>query len=86
MEKLGYITRTPDPEDQRVLRLRLTEKSKTYLRHIREATMQMEERVLKGMSTEEKLLFKRLLLQVRENLTEGREPDFFRAIGNTMSR
>ena len=48
--------------------------------------MQMEERVLKGMSTEEKLLFKRLLLQVRENLTEGREPDFFRAIGNTMSR
>ena len=77
MEKLGYITRTPDPEDQRVLRLRLTEKSRAYLRHIREATIQMEERVLKGMSTEEKLLFKRLLLQVRENLTEGREPGLF---------
>ena len=35
MEKLGYITRTPDSEDQRILRLRLTDKSREYLEHIR---------------------------------------------------
>ena len=28
MEKMEYITRTPDPEDQRVLRLNLTDKSR----------------------------------------------------------
>ena len=60
MEKEGYITRTPDPEDQRVMRIRLTQKSEEYLQHIREATEQIEKHVLKGMSTEERLLFRRL--------------------------
>ena len=30
MEKMDYIKRTPDPHDQRVLRLSLTEKSRAY--------------------------------------------------------
>lgn len=80
MEKLGYITRTPDPEDQRILRLRLTDKSREYLEHIREATEQIEERILKGMNIEEKLLFRRLLMQVRDNLLEETDTDFFKAL------
>lgn len=79
MEKLGYIVRKPDSADQRILRLSLTDKSTEYLRHIKEVTEQMEAHTFKGLSTEEKILFKRLLLHVRENLVEGREPDFFKA-------
>lgn len=78
MEKLGYISRTPDPDDQRVLRLSLTDKSREYLQHIKEVTEQMEAYAFQGMSIEEKLLFKRLLLQVRDNLTEGIEPELLR--------
>lgn len=79
MEKLGYIIRTPDPDDQRILRLRLTEKSREYLEHIREATKKIEEHILKGMNIEEKLLFRRLLIQVRDNLLEETDPDFLKS-------
>lgn len=79
MEKLGYITRTPDPEDQRILRLRLTDKSREYLEHIREATQKIEEHILKGMNMEEKLLFRRLLMQVRDNLLEETDTDFLKS-------
>lgn len=79
MEKMGYIVRKPDAADQRILRLSLTDKSMEYLQHIKEVTEQMEKHTFKGLSTEEKMLFKRLLLQVRENLAAGREPDFFKA-------
>ncbi len=79
MEKLGYITRTPDSEDQRILRLRLTDKSREYLEHIREATQKIEEHILKGMNIEEKLLFRRLLMQVRDNLLEETDTDFLKS-------
>ena len=78
MEKMDYIKRTPDPHDQRVLRLSLTEKSRAYLEHIKEVSRQIEERIYKGMNTEEKLLLRRLLTQVRDNLVEGRSPDIWK--------
>ncbi|WP_251390138.1 MarR family winged helix-turn-helix transcriptional regulator [Mediterraneibacter agrestimuris] len=79
MEKMGYIVRKPDTADQRILRLILTDKSREYLRYIKEVTEQMEKHIFKGLNMEEKMLFKRLLLQVRENLAAGKEPDFFKA-------
>lgn len=79
MEKEGYIVRNPDPDDQRVMRIRLTQKSEDYLQHIREATEQIEAHVLKGMNTEERLLFRRLLMHVRDNLIAETDADFFKA-------
>lgn len=70
MEKLGYIRRTPKSGDQRVLLISLTEKGKTYLQGIFDVGHQMEEMAFRGMSLEEKLLLKRLLLQVRDNLMD----------------
>lgn len=72
MEKLGYIRRMPKPGDQRVMMLSLTEKGKTYLQGIFDVGHQMEEMAFRGMSLEEKLLLKRLLLQVRDNLMDGK--------------
>lgn len=78
MEKLDYIRRKPDPGDQRVMLLSITEKGETYLNGIFEVKNQMEAMMFRGMSVEEKLLLKRLLIQVRENLLEGKDPTLFR--------
>lgn len=73
MEKLGYVRRKPDEHDQRVLRLCITEDGKAYIDYICKVGKQMEEMVFRGMSMEETLLLKRLLIQVRDNLMEGQD-------------
>ena len=72
MEKLDYVQRKPDPDDQRVMLLSLTEKGRTYLKGIFNVGCQMEEMMFRGMNMEEKLLMKRMLIQVRDNLMEGK--------------
>lgn len=73
MEKLEFIRRRPDGKDQRILRLSLTDKGRSYLAHTKEAAKQMDTIMFQGMSQEERLLFRRLLLQMRENLVDGKE-------------
>ena len=78
MEKLEYIRRKPDEKDQRILRLCVTEKGKAFIDDICRVGKQIEEMVFRGMSMEETLLLKRLLVQVRDNLMEGRDPSVLR--------
>lgn len=68
MEKTGYITRRPDDQDQRVMRLSLTEKGKSCIQSVKDVAERMEKIIFEGMSVEERLLFRRLMLQVNENL------------------
>lgn len=78
MEKLGYIRRKPDERDQRVLRLCITEEGRACIESICKVGKQIEEMVFRGMSMEETLLLKRLLIQVRDNLMEGQDPSILR--------
>ncbi len=78
MEKLGYIRRKPDEHDQRILRLCVTEKGKTFIHDICNVGKEIEEIVFRGMSMEETLLLKRLLIQVRDNLMEGQDASVLR--------
>ena len=71
MEKLGYIVRTPDQEDQRVLRLQNTEKGTACVEKIRETMKEMEQIMYRGLSREEVLLLRRLLMQIRDNFFEN---------------
>ena len=73
MEKLEFIRREPDGKDQRIMRLSITEKGRSCLAHTKAVAKQMDELMFKGMSQEEKLLLRRLLLQMRENLKEEKE-------------
>lgn len=73
MEKLGFIKRESDEKDQRIMRLSLTEKGKSCLAHAKEVAKQMDDLMFRGMSQEEKLLLRRLLLQMRENLSKEKE-------------
>lgn len=68
MEKLKYIRREPDSKDQRIMRLSLTEKGRICLARTKDVAKQMDEIMFQDISQEEKMLFRRLLLQMRENL------------------
>lgn len=68
MEREGYLTRRQDTADQRVMRLTLTEKGKSCIAGTMAVASQMDELMFRGMNTEEKLLFRRLLIQIYDNL------------------
>ena len=70
MEHEGYLTRHPDPADQRIMRLTLTEKGESCIKGVYAVAEQMEELMFRGMTREEIMLFKRLLFQIRDNLNE----------------
>ena len=67
-EREKYITREPDKSDQRVMRLALAERGKACIQLVKDVGERMDEIILGGMSLEEKLLFRRLMLQVKDNL------------------
>ena len=68
MERDGYLTRHPDPADQRVMRLTLAERGKACIQSVKNVGERMDEIIQGGMSLEEQLLFRRLILQVKDNL------------------
>jgi DNA-binding MarR family transcriptional regulator len=68
MEKMGFIKRRLDDKDQRIMRLSLTEKGRECVKYTKEVAMKMDEILFRDMSQEEIMLFRRLLLQVEENL------------------
>ena len=68
LERGGYIKRRPDESDQRVMRLELTEKGTSCIQAVRDVTEEIRELVFRGMTQEEIMLFRRLLIQINTNL------------------
>ena len=68
MEREKYITRETDKSDQRVMRLTLAERGKACIQSDKNVGERMDEIIQGGMSLEEQLLFRRLILQVKDNL------------------
>lgn len=68
MEKSGLIQKQPDEKDQRVTRIQITDRGRECIRSMIEMQQQTEERVFRNMTAEEKMLLRRLILQMRENL------------------
>lgn len=75
MEREGYIRRSPDKSDQRVMRLALAERGSACIESVKEVGVRMDEIIQGGMSLEEKLLFRRLMLQVKDNLENYERKD-----------
>ncbi len=71
MEHTGLVQRRPDPEDSRVSRVYLTEQSRELQGKVDSVWETLEARLVAGLSMEERILLRRLLLQVYENLTDG---------------
>lgn len=68
MEKTGLVERRPDPTDQRVTRVYLTDKGREVTVHVKEAIKATDEQTFSHFLPEELLLFRRLLLQMKDNL------------------
>lgn len=73
MENRGYIKKEPDEKDQRIIRILLTEKGEDCVEDIRAVVDKMEAVLYRNMTQEEKMLLRRLLLQMQENLLDSKE-------------
>lgn len=73
MEDLGYIMKEPDEKDQRIIRIMITEKGSGCVGKIKEVIEKMEILLYENISREEQMLFRRLLLQMRQNLLASKE-------------
>ncbi|BFT75968.1 MarR family winged helix-turn-helix transcriptional regulator [Paenibacillus sp. P36] len=73
MEKTGLVERRPDPTDQRVTRVYLTDKGRGVTIHVKEAIKATDELTFSHFLPEEILLFRRLLLQMQANLRPKEE-------------
>jgi DNA-binding MarR family transcriptional regulator len=70
MERSGLIQRRSDPEDQRVSRVSLTDQGQALAQPYEEAWATLEQHLIEGLSLEERVLLRRLLMQVRDNLSK----------------
>lgn len=73
LERLGYVSRTCDKDDQRIIRIALTEKGKSCVKEVKKIASQTEEELLSGFSQEERLLMRRFLVQMLENLMASKD-------------
>lgn len=68
MEKSGLVSRKQDDSDQRVSRIFITEEGIELCKKVAVVHRQIEEESYLNFTMEEKILLKRLLMQVRDNL------------------
>lgn len=68
MEKAGFVERRPDPEDQRVSRVYLTEAGRAVRADVQQVWHTLEEEAFAGFTPEEQALLRRFFLQIRDNL------------------
>jgi MarR family transcriptional regulator, organic hydroperoxide resistance regulator len=68
IESAGFIERHPDPDDARMNRIFLTDAGRALEEPVKQAWFGAEEQLLANMTPEERMLLRRLMLQMRENL------------------
>ncbi len=66
MERDGWITRERDSNDQRMVRVYLTEKAKSFRKEAQQTFREMEEELASVYTDEEKEMFCRLLMKLHE--------------------
>ncbi len=69
LEREGFVERRPDVEDQRVSRVYTTEKGRDVEERVLEKWGQLEQESFSGLTVEERVLLRRLLLQVYRSLS-----------------
>jgi DNA-binding MarR family transcriptional regulator len=70
MEKAGFVQRRPDANDQRVSRVYLTEAGRAIQARLQAIWDTMEAETFAGLSDEERLLLRRFLQHIRQNLVQ----------------
>ena len=68
MVKNGLVERRGDPQDQRISRVYLTDQGRELQKSIEDAWDKLEQYTVATLSLEERVLLRRLLMQVQDNL------------------
>jgi DNA-binding MarR family transcriptional regulator len=68
MEKAGFVERRPDPDDQRVSRVYLTEAGQAVQADVQQVWRRLEEEAFAGFTLEERAQLRRFFQRIRENL------------------
>ena len=68
LEREGLVVRKSDPEDHRISRVHMTEKGHNLMAAVDETWNRLEKESFEGLSMEERVLLRRLLLQTYHNL------------------
>lgn len=68
MEKAGFVTRGPDPDDQRVTRVHLTDKGRAVQDELHRLILKIEEDTFAGFTPEERAEVSGYLARMRKNL------------------
>lgn len=73
MEELGLVVKETDEMDQRISRIRISEKGQACIEEIKLAMDDMEQILYGNMNQEERILFRRMLQETRDNLLNYKE-------------
>jgi DNA-binding MarR family transcriptional regulator len=73
MEEEGYVRREPDPMDMRAVRVFLTEEGRKLDEEHRMRIHSIDEITMQNISDEDAEYLRKLLIQMRDNLTRERE-------------
>jgi DNA-binding MarR family transcriptional regulator len=68
MEKAGFVERRPDPQDERVSRVYLTEAGRAVQADVRDVWHTLEREAFAYLTEEQRAQLRHLLLQIRDNL------------------
>lgn len=71
MEKAGLVERRQDAIDQRVSRVYLTDAGRNIRDTVERVWDELEEETFVGITAEERVLLRRLLRHIRENMVRG---------------
>lgn len=70
MEKSGFIMRKSDETDKRKMRVFLTEQGKNIKPRLKKVIKEVEEKTFENISIEEKIILKRIFLQMYNNIKD----------------
>ena len=73
LERMGYVRKIADDKDQRRMNICITETGRACLRELKQNLEISQEGLYRGISEEERMLFRRLLRQMRDNLMDLKE-------------
>ncbi|MBM6686519.1 MarR family transcriptional regulator [Faecalicatena contorta] len=73
MEEKGLVKKEADPDDQRKTRIHLTDMGKSRIEDLKQLFRKTEEITLQDFREEERLLLRRFLVQIEENIMDSKE-------------
>ena len=77
LEKTELLEKRRDTQDKRICRIFLTEKGYSFQKPITDLWLQLEETILANLSSEERLLFRRFMMQIYDNLEAAKSSSQF---------